>query len=525
MKDSNSEEVFLQDVDADTLVSLLEFIYTASISISAGNVQSMFIAAQRYQMDLLCSDCETFMIRQLSRDNSLSAFLFAKQFSALKLAKLAKRHVLKEFKFISQQIEFLELPSYILIELLASYTLDLATEDELCDMVLRWFNQNKIDRISDLPLVMKQLRTPLISSQKILAFVAESLREMSAPPFGDLKDNAKYLIQISDDYFHRSHDDEECQARTMGLLFTCWKESAPRIDWLIHCQLKPDFTFDIISNKKMVYDTSAYPFTKNCFRTTVLLATHGVWFFLSEHKDHTVFSISAEGGELIDSTVFYKKSSDGWVEREMFVHNDHFYQITNKSITDVEMRCIRFNSVTGYMDNKLRPVDVQFPTSLLPTSAKYVSFNNCVFMIGGYYDDSDQPVDTMYRWQDGEKEWVPCAPMLYARNLHTVVATSEYIYVIGGIGFEGNETFSSVERYNPVDDAWELMEPIPGLQGYTDNCAVVYRNHILLSIVENLEEEPDYKGQLFMYDTSLNHWQQMPFLPGVNIRAFWNKAL
>ena len=64
------------------------------------------------------------------------------------------------------------------------------------------------------------------------------------------------------------------------------------------------------------------------------------------------------------------------------------------------------------------------------------------------------------------------------------------------------------------------MAPIPGITEKCGTCAVLHGNHILLSV--DVGGEEDYKGHMLVYNISDNFWQQIQFLPGASIRAFWN---
>jgi N-acetylneuraminic acid mutarotase len=77
-------------------------------------------------------------------------------------------------------------------------------------------------------------------------------------------------------------------------------------------------------------------------------------------------------------------------------------------------------------------------------------------------------------WQPQTQKWVPLKKILGdGRNAAACCATDEYIYLVGGEHYGDTLTtgylYSSIQRYNPIEDKWEFVTSMPQA---ASNCAI-----------------------------------------------------
>ena len=65
MLESKSFEVELKDAEPDIIEQLVEFAYTARISVNSNNVQSLLDAANQYQIEPVKKMCVDFLKNKL----------------------------------------------------------------------------------------------------------------------------------------------------------------------------------------------------------------------------------------------------------------------------------------------------------------------------------------------------------------------------------------------------------------------------------------------------------------------------
>uniref|UniRef100_A0A2K6U7D7 Kelch like family member 7 n=1 Tax=Saimiri boliviensis boliviensis TaxID=39432 RepID=A0A2K6U7D7_SAIBB len=71
MLESKSFEVELKDAEPDIIEQLVEFAYTARISVNSNNVQSLLDAANQYQIEPVKKMCVDFLKEQVDASNCL----------------------------------------------------------------------------------------------------------------------------------------------------------------------------------------------------------------------------------------------------------------------------------------------------------------------------------------------------------------------------------------------------------------------------------------------------------------------
>lgn len=89
MKEHNSTEVILHDIDPTAVDLLIEYAYTGEITITPDNVQVLLPASSLLQMQEVREACCRFLMRQLDPTNCLGIRSFAGKFiECLMRAKL-----------------------------------------------------------------------------------------------------------------------------------------------------------------------------------------------------------------------------------------------------------------------------------------------------------------------------------------------------------------------------------------------------------------------------------------------------
>jgi hypothetical protein len=94
--------------------------------------------------------------------------------------------------------------------------------------------------------------------------------------------------------------------------------------------------------------------------------------------------------------------------------------------------------------------------------AAAAALDGVVYFAGGMHSNvhDGQPAAHVFRFDpaaaDGEGAWAAVAPMLHPRVLAAAAAFNGHLYVAGGEGPD-RSVFSSVERYSPATNSWELV--------------------------------------------------------------------
>jgi BTB/POZ domain len=101
-KEGQTRTVNIEDIDSRVFRKLLQFLYTGSSGSSRNDssdmLQALFLAADKYQVDLLTEICEEFLICQFEIENVLCHLEWAHKYGAEKLKETAVTYIVKRRK-------------------------------------------------------------------------------------------------------------------------------------------------------------------------------------------------------------------------------------------------------------------------------------------------------------------------------------------------------------------------------------------------------------------------------------------
>ena len=112
-QEGQTRTVNIEDIDSPVFRKLLQFLYTGSSGSSkqdpSDELQALFLAADKYQVDALKDICEQFLIHQLAIDNVLHLLVWAHLYGAEKLKETAVKYIVEERSQVWKLKEWAEL--------------------------------------------------------------------------------------------------------------------------------------------------------------------------------------------------------------------------------------------------------------------------------------------------------------------------------------------------------------------------------------------------------------------------------
>ena len=112
-QEGQTRTVNIEDIDSPVFRKLLQFLYTGSSGSSkqdpSDDLQALFLAADKYQVDALKDICEQFLIHQLAIDNVLHLLVWAHLYGAEKLKETAVKYIVEERSQVWKLKEWAEL--------------------------------------------------------------------------------------------------------------------------------------------------------------------------------------------------------------------------------------------------------------------------------------------------------------------------------------------------------------------------------------------------------------------------------
>uniref|UniRef100_S4RJG3 Kelch-like protein 20 n=1 Tax=Petromyzon marinus TaxID=7757 RepID=S4RJG3_PETMA len=197
LAESRQTEVSIRDVDETAMELLIDFAYTAQITVEECNVQALLPAACLLQLAEIQDTCCEFLKRQLDPSNCLGIRAFADTHACRDLLRTADKFTQHNFQEVMESEEFMLLPANQLIDIISSDELNVRSEEQVYSAVIAWVKYNIQERRPQLPQVLQHVRLPLLTPKFLVGTVGTDLLVKSdeACSSRDLVDEAKnYLL-------------------------------------------------------------------------------------------------------------------------------------------------------------------------------------------------------------------------------------------------------------------------------------------------------------------------------------------
>ena len=168
LRESHQDKVYMQDIEAETMKLLIDYVYTSNLLITAANVQSLSFAANLMEMRLVRDACGKFMEKHMDESNCIGVYCVAEALDDVDLKRKSRDFILRNFNEVSKQEELLLLPKRLLVELVSSESLNVASEEVVFDILMRWYHHDEDSRRDEFHDVLEHVRLPLLSPAYVL---------------------------------------------------------------------------------------------------------------------------------------------------------------------------------------------------------------------------------------------------------------------------------------------------------------------------------------------------------------------
>ena len=164
MKESQQGVVTIKGFDPSAIQSLIDFSYSASITIDLSNVLEVLPAASLLQMVGVQNACCTFLSSQLHPSNCLGILKFADMHSCTGLCKKCTMFMEQRFPEIALHEEFLELTFEEVRKIVSDSNLNVRGEEQVYEATMSWIKHNLEKRKIHLADLLQCVRMPLMSA-------------------------------------------------------------------------------------------------------------------------------------------------------------------------------------------------------------------------------------------------------------------------------------------------------------------------------------------------------------------------
>ena len=490
--ESRQARVALNGINAATLECLLDYVYSSSLEVREDNVQNILAGASLLQLTPVVEACCEFIQVRLDHDNCLGIAAFAEMHGCVNLREISWWYVMANFSEVAQGEEFLGTPQPYLMELLKSEDLNVKSEEEVLDCVLRWFKHDELSRKDGIYPVLQCVKLPLIPWQVLNEKILSNGHLSSVPECHLLLTEAKHFQADPEAATYADNQEYSCRKSCGQSLFV----------YAVGGEASP--------GRSTVSSMERFdPEVKNNWVELAPMKSsrRGVGV---EILDGLLYTVGGSDGvhalclvECYDLRAnCWKRVADMNEERSSVaaaVLNGYLYAVGGY---DGIMSCLPSVEQYDPATNTWSYVpEMNVPRSMMGTGV----VNNKLFAVGGYDGTSDLASCEMY---DPEvNSWVGVEAMHSRRSLVGVSVLEGLLYAVGGSDW--SQSLSSVEVYNPETNQWSLLmemsEPRSGV-----GVAVVGRK--LYAAGGYSGSGDDYCSTVESYDPKTDTWSYVASL-------------
>uniref|UniRef100_A0A4W3JMH7 Kelch-like family member 7 n=1 Tax=Callorhinchus milii TaxID=7868 RepID=A0A4W3JMH7_CALMI len=464
MLESKSYEVELKDAEPDIIELLVEFAYTARISVNSNNVQSLLDAANQYQIEPVKKMCVEFLKEQIDASNCLGISVLAECLDCPELKTSADAFIHQHFTEVYKTDEFLQLDVKRVTHLLKQDALTVRAEDQVYDAAVRWLKYDEPNRQLYMVDILAKVRFPLISKNLLSKTVqAESL----------IQDNPECLkMVISGMRYHLlSPEDRE----ELG------ESTRPR-------QKKHDYRIALFGGsqpqscryfnpKDYAWTDIRCPFEKRRDAACVF------W-------DNVVYILGGSQLFPIKRMDCYNVAKDSW-----------YSKLGPPTPRDSLAACAAEGKIYtsgGSEVGELITTFLLFPMTVLHGM---VEAKGLIYVCGGSLGNnvSGRVLNSCEVYNPATESWTELAAMLEARKNHGLVFVNDRIYAIGGQNGLGG--LDSIEYYDIKTNDWKMVSTMPW-KGVTVKCAAVGFIIYVLAGFQGVGR----LGHILEYNTEVDKW-------------------
>ncbi|NWH62677.1 KEAP1 protein, partial [Geococcyx californianus] len=207
------EVVPIEGVHPRVMERLVEFAYTASISVGEKCVLHVMNGAVMYQIDSVVRACSDFLVQQLHPSNAIGIANFAEQIGCLDLHQKAREYIYMNFGEVSKQEEFFNLSHCQLVTLISRDELNVRCESEVFHACINWVKHDCPNRRPYVQALLRAVRCHSLTPHflQLQLQKCEILRSDSR--------SKDYLAQIFQDLtLHKPHPDVPSRTPKVGQL-------------------------------------------------------------------------------------------------------------------------------------------------------------------------------------------------------------------------------------------------------------------------------------------------------------------
>ncbi|XP_075896771.1 kelch-like protein 26 isoform X2 [Nelusetta ayraudi] len=499
MRESQQDTIELKGLSARGLKHIIDFAYSAEVTLDLDCIQDVLGAAVFLQMVPVVELCEEFLKSAMSVETCLHIGQMATTFSLSSLKESVDAFTFRHFLQIAEEEDFLHIPAERLVFFLQSNKLRNCGEIDLFHAAIRWLQHDDARR-AQASAVLCHVRFPLMRSSELVDSVQTTdimVEDMQCRQY--LLEAFNYQILP-----FRQHDMQSPRTRARSDVVSLAAFGGT------------PYTDNDRAVSARVYhlpDAASRQFKEltemevGCSHACVAALDNFVYVVGGQHLQHR----SGEGAA--DSCYRYDPHLSQWlriqplqearIQFQLSVLHRQLYATGGRnrsgSLSSVERYCPKRNEWTFVEPLKRR----------LWGHAGSACGDN-LYVSGGYGVSLDDK-KSLHCYDPASDQWDFKAPMNEPRVLHAMVSCGgggrDRIYALGGRMDHVDRCFDvlAVEYYSPESDQWTTVAPMTAGQSEAGCCLLDGKIYIVGGYNWHLN---NVTSIVQVYNTETDEWER-----------------
>ncbi|MBN3302950.1 KLH26 protein, partial [Amia calva] len=495
MREASQDTIELKGISARGLKHIIDFAYSAEVTLDLDCIQDVLGAAVFLQMVPVVELCEEFLKSAMSVETCLNIGQMATTFSLSSLKESVDTFTFRHFLQIAEEEDFLHIPLERLVFFLQSNKLKNCSEIDLFHAAIRWLQHDEARR-AGASQVLCHIRFPLMKSSELV----DSVQTVDVMVEDVLC--RQYLLEAFNYQILPFRQHEMQSPRTM---------IRSDVVSLITIGGTPYTDNDRSVSSKVFYlpDINARQFKEltemetGCSHACVSVLDNFVYVAGGQLVQYR----SGEGA--VDICFRYDPHLNQWLRIQPLQESRIQFQLNvlqgqlyatggrnrSGSLSSVERYCPRNNEWT-YVDSLKRRIWGHAGTSC--TGKLYIS---------GGYGVSIEEKKALHCYDPAGDQWEVKCPMNQPRVLHSMISANGRIYALGGRMDQVDRCFDvlAVEYYAPDSDQWTTVSPMRAGQSEAGCCLLDNKIYILGGYNWHLN---NVTSIVQVYNTETDEWER-----------------
>jgi kelch-like protein 18 len=454
MLEKQQDTVALHGISSRGFALMMEYFYHGHITVDSENIEDILESGCFFHIEWLTKICCDFLVRHMPLEHQTVMYL-ADKYCLGNLSKKILDLVSEKFVQLASNPSFMLIHYEVLYQLLSRDDYIHASEDFILKQVLRWLAYKEGER--------SEYAVPLLSLIRYSLLDVDDLRNL--PEEVTSLESVRQLVDEAIEF--QSHPCRQCLvvsektevrgSRDVVMLITPVDEmemvqyKVPGEEGYISEESDTSFLSSVLEYASVAvlgnylfvaggYDRSSWCSSPAFYRYN---PRNRSWAELSCMKRARVSFCLCAGLKGLYAVTGVDHVVDDGRDKEIILDSIEFYSPETNMwsfLPSMPFGC--FSSAAAVLDDKL-----------------YVS--------GGISDDLEMtiPINCLHVSVDGCDEWLPLAPMLHARQSHSMTALDDQLLVFGGY-MAGSDMTSFAhclhcEAYSAATDQWTRLDDAP----------------------------------------------------------------